>query len=36
LQSADTSSGQTLVDYVFDSLGRPNADDVAVLVLRRD
>jgi PAS domain S-box-containing protein len=36
LRSADTTSGQTLVDDVFESLGRPNADDVAVLVLRRD
>ncbi len=36
LQSVDTSDGQTIVDHVFNSLGRPNADDVAVLVLRRD
>ena len=36
LQLAETSGGQELVDLVFDSLERPSADDVAVLVLRRD
>ena len=36
LQSADTWNGQAIVDHVFNSLGRPNADDVAVLVLHRD
>ncbi len=36
LKSADTSTGQALVDSVFNALERPSADDVAVLVLLRD
>jgi PAS domain S-box-containing protein len=36
LKSASVTDGQAMVNFVFEALERPRADDVAMLVLRRD